>query len=119
MEHEKNRLFYWKRQDKYIQVRFLTNKSLYFLSKTLIDDKQYGPFLGIKWKAIFKRELEFRKEFELADKVFFNLLLKKSDENSKRNILYILNPDLSVKTITKLAKELTLKYKETNVVEEM
>ena len=120
MEHEQARLFYWKYKESYIQIRFLTNNQIDFLlKKYIIDNKRYGTFLGKQWRTILESEKSFRKQFELADKVFFNLLLKRSDVNSKRNILYLLNPDLSVKRRIKLAEELTLKCKETNVVEEV
>lgn len=120
MEHEQARLFYWKYKESYIQIRFLTNNQIDFLlKKYIIDNKRYGTFLGKQWRTILESEKSFRKQFELADKVFFNLLLKRGDVNSKRNILYLLNPDLSVKRRIKLAEELTLKCKKTNVVEEV
>lgn len=115
--HLQDRYLSWKHK-YYTQVRFLPKSTIYFLlNKYLINNKLYAGIKGSEWREILANELKFRKQRVDAEDIFFSLLFKQSDKRSKMNILYLINPDLSVKQRTELADKLLSEYKEAKVAE--
>jgi hypothetical protein len=116
--HSNDRKLCWlDANGRFVPVRFLVNWEIErLLTRFLVDDKYYGSLLGSEWRIILENEKAFRNQS--IDRLFFTLLLKDNSLSEKRDILFLINPDLSVKETTVLAQKLILSQKKAIVAED-
>jgi len=116
--HSNDRKLCWlDANGKFVPVRFLLNWEIErLLTRFLVDDKYYGNLLGSEWRSILENEKAFRNQS--IDRLFFSLLFKDNSLAEKKDILFLINPDFSVKETTKLAEKLILSQKKAIVAED-
>jgi len=116
--HSNDRKLCWLYADgKFVPVRFLLNWEIErLLTRFLVDDKYYGSLLGSEWRSILENEVAFRNQS--IDRLFFTLLFKDNSLSEKRDILFLINPDFTVKETTALAQKLILSQKKAIIAED-
>lgn len=124
--HSEDRRKIWvNSNNKFIPVRFLTNKEInHLLHNYIINDKFYLNIKGSEWKEILQNELDFRNQE--TDELLYKLLLKNTykDNSTKKDIIYLINPDLTPKDVTKslealkvISEKLLVKNKKATIAE--
>jgi hypothetical protein len=116
--HSNDRKLCWlDANGRFVPVRFLLNWEIErLLTRFLVNDKYYGSLLGSEWRIILENEKAFRNQS--IDRLFFTLLFENKGLNAKKDILFLLNPDLSVKETTALAQKLILSQKKAIIAED-